>query len=150
MISSRRLRLIARFYPSDANRLRERVGRRRAQPGRTEPGYWHWKVAVSCPWEHKCHINGLEGRAVLATFKWRVRKTKHLKQKFLHLIDSQVTMGVMTKRRSSSWMMHSVARKVAALELASGAHTVYGFVRSSKNPSDAPSRWKHSNPDASS
>ena len=130
---------------SDARICTGQIFKRAGMVGRqsTEPGYWHWKVAVSCPWEHKCHINGLEGRAVLAAFKWRVRKTKHLKQKFLHLIDSQVTMGVMTKRRSSSWMMHSVARKVAALELASGAHPVYGFVRSSKNPSDAPSRWKH-------
>jgi len=87
------------------------------------------------------HINPLEGRAVALALLWRARKVGNLNKKFLHLLDSQVNIGTLTKRRSSSRVMHNVVQKSAATELAAGFSPVYGFTRSEKNPADRPSRY---------
>lgn len=60
--------------------------------------------------------------------------------KFLHLLDSAVTIAVLTRRRSTSRCLNPTCRRVAALELATGDIPVYGFVRSAHNVADRPSR----------
>ena len=105
------------------------------------PGWWQWKVVVAYKWNWKEHINPLEGRAILSMLKWRLRNHRKLATRFLHLGDSQVNIGVMTKHRSSSHQMNLIARKISALELASFCHPLHGFTRSEFNPADAPSRW---------
>ena len=75
--------------------------------------------------------------------KWRARTVRRLHTKSLHLLDSAVSLGVISKRRSSSVRLHRVIRRLNAVELASLSQTVYAFVRSELNPADAPSRsWK--------
>ena len=64
-------------------------------------------------------------RAFLSAFKWRLRSSQNLDTKFLHLLDSQVSISVLTKHRSSSIRLNRVARKVVALELASGSFGVF-------------------------
>ena len=91
-------------------------------------------------WRNEAHINELEMRAYLSAFKWRLRNSGNLDQKFFHVLDSQVSIAVLTKHRSSSIRLNRVARTVDALELASGSVGVYGFCRSDGNPADAPSR----------
>ena len=59
---------------------------------------------------------------------------------FLHQLDSQVSIAVLTKHRSESIQLNRVARKVAALDLAAGCKPVLGFCRSGDNSADAPSR----------
>ena len=105
-----------------------------------ETDWWRWKTVVQFSWCQEAHINELEMRAFLSAFKWRLRSSQNLDTKFLHLLDSQVSISVLTKHRSSSIRLNRVARKVDALELASGSFGVFGFCRSSKNPADAPSR----------
>jgi hypothetical protein len=58
----------------------------------------------------------------------------------VHLSDSFVSIGVLTKRRSASLRLAPIVRRVNALELASGIHIYHAFCRSSNNPADAPSR----------
>jgi hypothetical protein len=101
---------------------------------------WHWKVILSYP-AHGPHINVLELKAVLSSFKWRVRSCKGLHVRFAHFLDSQVAMSVLAKGRSSSRQLGAVLRKINALLLASSNFPFYIFVRSEDNPADAPSRW---------
>jgi hypothetical protein len=106
----------------------------------TRANLWKWHLKVKWHWQAPRHINVLEAQAVLAAIKWRVRAKRNIGSKFLHLVDSQVSQAVLTKRRSSSYLLNKVCRRVGALELAASIHPMYGFVRSDTNPSDAPSR----------
>ena len=74
--------------------------------------------------------------------RWRSRKASLLGSKFLHLLDSQVNIGVLTKGRSRSYSINFVTRRCNALTLAAFFHPVYAFVRSEVIPADEPSRWK--------
>ena len=74
--------------------------------------------------------------------KWRLRSSRNLGTRFLHLLDSQVTIAVSSKKRSSSVMLNHVVRKSACLEIAGDIAPAYGFVRSENNPADEPSRAK--------
>ena len=102
-------------------------------------------MVLQFTWREAAHINELEMRAYLSAFQWRLRKASNIGRKFLHLLDSQVSIGV---QHRSSRRLNRVARKVAALELASGTLGIFAFVRSAGNPADAPghkslSSWGH-------
>jgi len=105
-----------------------------------DPDLWRWQCVVKFSWREEAHINELEMRAYLSAFKWRPRSSVNIDTRFLHLLDSQVSISVLTKHRSSSIRLNRVARKVDALELASGSAGCFGYCKSSKNPADAPSR----------
>ena len=102
---------------------------------------WRWKVVVQMEWQHDQHINVLEARAALAMLRWRTRSCKRLRRFFLHLLDSQVNIAVLTKHRSSSRLLQQVLKPFSALELASGCRGLFGFTSSGRNPADKPSRW---------
>ena len=101
---------------------------------------WTWKVVRGFRWKREAHINELEARAGLADLRRRTRSKRHIGSKYLHLYDSQVCLGVMTKKRSSAYRLARVIRKADAVELASFVHPCYSYVRSSDNPADRPSR----------
>ena len=105
------------------------------------PQLWRWAVILAFKWWAAAHINELELRTVLSTFKWRLRRASSIGSRFLHLLDSLVSLAVLCKKRSSSWRLNRVVRKVDALELAGFVLPCYGFSRSEFNPADAPSRW---------
>ena len=90
------------------------------------------------------HINELELRACFASIRWRSRSAKHIGTKFLHLLDSAVTIGVLAKHRSSSHLLHRVVRRCDALELAASLRPVYAYIKSDDNPADTPSRKRWS------
>ena len=106
------------------------------------PEMWVWKPVVVFKFRVEEHINILEGRTNLSMLRWRSRKARNLGSKFLHLLDSQVNIGVLTKGRSRSFSINFVTRRCNAITLAAFFHPVYAFVRSELNPADAPSRWK--------
>ena len=58
----------------------------------------------------------------------------------MHLYDSQVALGVHTKKRSSSHKLARVIRKSNSLELAAFLAPFFAYVRSSDNPADRPTR----------
>ena len=61
-----------------------------------------------------------------------------LSKKFLHLLDSMTSCGV--KHRSPAPSMQYLVRRVAALEMAADLSPILGYVRTHRNPADAPSR----------
>ena len=108
-----------------------------------DPEYWMWRTVVSYKWkEPGTHISELEARAALSMLKWRCRTVRNHSTKFLHLLDSAASIGVLTKKRSSSHIMNRVAVKYALLEVAGDMWSVFGYVRSDVNPADGPSRGR--------
>ena len=107
---------------------------------------WRWKVILSMPWRQNLqeHINALEMRATLLALQWRARNSNRHYCRALHLSDSAVAIGVLTKRRSASFRLMPICRKVNALEIASSITLLHGFTRSAHNPADRPSRVLHS------
>jgi len=104
---------------------------------------WLWQTARQLVWHEKGpHINVLECEAALMTLRWRARAIARHNRVFLHLLDSMVNIGALSKRRSSSRQLNKVVRAFSALELAMGARGVFGFTSSAKNPAGAPSRLK--------
>ena len=107
----------------------------------TPAHWWRWKVAFAMRWQlDKEHINILELRAALATLRWRTRQRRFQGMRVIHLIDSAVVIGVLTKRRSSNALLRHLVARANAIELASGTHVMYAFTRSTHNPADKPSR----------
>ena len=100
---------------------------------------WNWKVVIQFCWKEAAHINELEMRSFLSSFLWRLRCKRNLCMIF-RLAGSQVSMSVITKHCSLSIRLDRVARKIEALELASGSFGVVGYVKSKANPSDDPGR----------
>ena len=74
--------------------------------------------------------------------RWRSRALARQERVFLHLLDSMVNIGALSKHRSKSWALNRVVRSFSAWELAMGARAVFGFTSSSRNPADAPSRLR--------
>ena len=107
----------------------------------SEPHMWRWRTTMSWAWKRaNAHINELEALAVLMELRRRSRSTRNFDCTYLHLCDSQVAIGVFTKRRSSSRLLQRVITRANALCLASGLFPVFIYVRSELNPADRPSR----------
>jgi hypothetical protein len=101
-----------------------------------------WKVVLSFALDG-AHINVQEMRAVLSSFRCRLRRKAELGMRCLHLVDSQVSMLALAKGRSSSSSLTYVLRRINALVLAGGLQPAFGYVRTDDNPADRPSRWRH-------
>ena len=92
-------------------------------------------------WHHEDHINVLELEALYQSLRWRVRGGRSFNKRLLHLVDSQVVLGVTAKGRSSSKKLNRVVKKLNVLLLGSHIYLLLGWVRSELNPADPPSRW---------
>ena len=103
---------------------------------------WRWKVVTGWRWKGSPeHINALEMRAVLTSLKWRIQVKKHIKGRFLHLIDSLVVLHALSRGRSSSRKLRSTLSRINALLLCSSNQALWGYVSTEQNPADRPSRW---------
>ena len=106
-------------------------------------GWWNWKVAMSYRFKHSLgpeHINALEMRALLSTIKWRASQINTANCRCLHLSDSQVCIGIVTKGRTSSCRIKHIIQQINALMLASNLHLLCAYVATHDNPADEPSR----------
>ena len=106
-----------------------------------DPRQWRWKVVKGWAWKCPNHINILEMEALYHTIKYRGRSLRLMHKRFLHLVDSQVVLGVAAKGRSSSLKLQHSLHKFNLLVLALHCYPVLGWVASALNPADAPSRW---------
>lgn len=105
------------------------------------PAYrWFWKEKLSFAWRISEHINYLEIRAFLAMLKRRVRQTRLHATRYLHVVDSAVTRGAISKGRSSSPQVNKLLRKVCALCLASDVYPLVAWTISRWNFADLASR----------
>ena len=103
--------------------------------------WWTWKDQLSFEFaDRSAHINEKELRAAFTEIKRRARTKRNIHSRYLHLLDSAVSLGVLSKHRSTSYRLHRVLRRAAAVELGASLRPVYGFVRSALNPADAASR----------
>ena len=100
---------------------------------------WEWRHVLSVRVKRKFHINRLELEAVDMCLKWRMR-SQHRTRRYVHLVDSQVALAILSRGRTSSKRLTPAVRRVSARVLAAGLAVTYGFVRSCLNPSDRPSR----------
>ncbi|CAK0838916.1 unnamed protein product [Prorocentrum cordatum] len=107
-----------------------------------DSGIWRWRKARQLVWDAAEHINVLECQGALMMIRWRARSVRRHQCVFLHLLDSMVNIGALSKHRSSSPQLNKVVRTFSAWELAMGARAVFGFTSSARNPADAPSRLR--------
>jgi hypothetical protein len=103
-------------------------------------GALRWHVEMSFPLTD-AHINVQELRAVLAALKWRARMLPEHRHRFIHMVDSQVSLLALAKGRSSSTRLAFVIQRIAALCLAAWLVPIFAYVETSDNPADMPSRW---------
>jgi hypothetical protein len=116
-------------------------GRPDAWPiGRVPAGLLVWDVDLAFKLSPAI-ITVQELRAVLSAMKWRARQSKQAGSRFLHLVDSQVSLLALAKGRSSSSALTYILQRISAVQLASNLSPLYGYVSTSDNPADGPSRW---------
>ena len=105
--------------------------------------FWHWHDILSFRWASRGgpeHINVLEFRAALAVLRWRAKRPGFARSRFLHLMDSQVALAALARGRSSSRKLAALCEAVAAYLLSSGSSQFGGYINTSSNPADRPSR----------
>ena len=107
---------------------------------------WVWKIARGWKWNFSDHINVLEMEALYHALRWRGKTLRLFHTRFVHLVDSQVVLGVAAKGRTSSKRLRKSLHKYNLLVLALHTYPLLGWVLSHLNPSDAPSRWFEEQP----
>ena len=103
---------------------------------------WRWKTIISFPWKQPAHINELELNAVVVTAKHRARNASKFHSRWIHVVDSTVSRGALSKGRSSSRRLNTPLRKQAAISLAQNTYMFPVWTISRWNFSDKASR-KH-------
>ena len=104
---------------------------------------WKWRTVLAFLWNgSQMHINEYGLLTVLHGIKWRCRAKRRLGRRFCVLVDSQITLSVAAKGRSSSLRLNRILRRLDAYVLASFSLPFYGYFSSSRNPADEPSRKK--------
>jgi len=97
-----------------------------------ETARWTWKVAE--------HNNILEARAGVVSAKIATMRPEQWRKRKLLISDSQVAIGIFAKGRSSRKVLNLVARKKAALAMATGSRFYWRYMRTHRNHADGPSR----------
>ena len=102
---------------------------------------WRWRTVSGWTWKSNDeHINVLELRAVLTSVKWRVEHLEQRNLRCIHLVDSLVVLHGLTRGRSSSRKLQRTPMRISSYLLVSGLQPLWGYVDTSQNPADRPSR----------
>ena len=107
---------------------------------------WKWKVVKGWKWRFQDHINILEMEALFHSVRYRAKTLRLFHSRFIHLVDSQVVLGVAAKGRTSSKKLRKSLHRYNLLLLVLHTWPLLGWVLSHLNPSDAPSRWYERHP----
>jgi hypothetical protein len=102
--------------------------------------WWLWKHVFYCRWQCKEHINRLEMRAILLALRWRIQHLKEVNCRFVHLTDSYVCMSIISKGRSSSDLLMTIMKQIAAVQFSFTLFPILIHVESTENPTDEGSR----------
>ena len=102
--------------------------------------WWLWKHVFHCRWQCKEHINRLEMRAILLALRWRIQHLKEVNCRFVHLTDSYVCMSIISKGRSSSDLLMTIMKQIAAVQFSFTLFPILIHVESTENPTDEGSR----------
>ncbi|CAE7571859.1 unnamed protein product, partial [Symbiodinium necroappetens] len=79
-----------------------------------------WDVSASWVWREAAHINLLETRAYLKTLRDLAKRGDDAR--FVHVVDSAVTLGSSVKGRSSARTLEKALKQGAALQIAGGLY----------------------------
>ena len=105
-----------------------------------------WSTMSSWKWGRPAHINVLETAAGL-TLMNKLAKSRDLR--YLHVLDSNVARGALTKGRSSSRSLRVPLLRAAATQVVGGLYPAFVFGPTRLNVSDAPTRNRPLPPRAS-
>ena len=97
-----------------------------------------WSVSASWVWRETAHINLLETRAYLKALRDLAKRGDDAR--FVHIVDSAVTLGSTLKGRSSARTLEKALKQGAALQLAGGLYPAPVFGPTRLNIADDPSR----------
>ena len=99
-----------------------------------------WKEEARWVWKKEEHNNVLEARAGLISAKMSTMRKEQWGKKHLLISDSQVTIGVFGKGRSSKSVLNLLARRLAALAISTSSKFFWRYIRTHRNHADGPSR----------
>ncbi len=103
-------------------------------------GSSRWHTIVSSRWLRAEHINVLELRALCTAVRWVLSFRHSVGCRLLLFSDSTVTVGAVSKGRSSSLPLNRRLRYLASLVFAFGLSVAVRWLPSELNPADGPSR----------
>ena len=99
-----------------------------------------WHLEVAWKWTTPEHNNILEARAAVAAFQRATKATATWGKRILLISDSQVTIGALSKGRSSVMILNRLCRRMAAMVLGLQIKPYLRYVRTWRNIADGPSR----------
>ena len=105
-----------------------------------EASWWLWDDKFAKRWKHKSHINVLELEAILLGLKHQIMNYQAQDQRIFQVSDSYVSISVVSKGRSSSFMLSRVLKLISSHLLAFGLQMILGHIESTDNPTDKGSR----------
>ena len=99
-----------------------------------------WTESARWVWGKEEHNNILEARAGVVSAKLASMVVENWNKRMIIISDSQVTIGVFGKGRSSTLVLNLLARRMAALTMATGMKFYWRYMRTHRNHADGPSR----------
>lgn len=99
-----------------------------------------WGELFRVAWARLEHNNIGELRIAVMAMKRLARARHNWGKRFLMFSDSMVTIGVLTKGRSSSWPLLRLAREAAAYQLVLRIRPYWRYIETQRNIADGPSR----------
>jgi hypothetical protein len=127
----------------DQTRLLPELGEKVAVPeiGTNWDPVSRWKLELAWTWrESEEHNNILEARTAVAAFCRVAEHPQNWGCRVMCFSDSQVTIGALSKGRSSVPVINRLARRMAALTLGTRIKPYLRYVRTHRNNADGPSR----------
>ena len=99
-----------------------------------------WAERLRVKWSRLEHNNIGELRIAVMALKHLARAEKNWDPRFLCFTDALVSLGVLTKGRSSSWPLLRLAREAAAYQLVLNLRPYWRYIETDRNVADGPSR----------
>ena len=99
-----------------------------------------WRLLFKGNWKDVEHNNVLELRTVVQVLRHLARNSNCWRRRVLVMTDSLVSLGVLSKGRSSARALLHLARVAASVQLAFGILLYLRWVPSERNVADGPSR----------
>ena len=99
-----------------------------------------FRTAVSSRWKHKAHINSLELEAAVLGLRHACRTKRLHSSRVIFFLDNTSGVEAISKGRSSSHVLNSACRRIAAISLLCDIQVLGHWIPSKLNPADHPSR----------
>ena len=126
--------------PDEPDPAREWVKRRAPTAAKSWDDLGRWHKRFRTTWSRIEHNNIGELRIAVMSLRHLARAAKNWGKRFLLFTDSLVTLGVLSKGRSSSWPLLRLAREAAAYQLVLNLRPYWRYIETDRNLADGPSR----------